>query len=104
MGGGKGGGEMGALAAMFGGGGKGAMGGGPMMMGGDSKKISRTIGWMNKNQKDELVEPISFSDVIGPLSMIGDQEACKLLKELSEKASEIKNPTKWLAAAATRRM
>merc|ERR1719506_1755236 len=77
--------------------------GAPMMMGGgDSRKISKTIGWMNKNC-EELVDKIKFDEVSGPLMMAGEREACKLLKELEEKAADIKNPTAWLKSAAMRR-
>ena len=62
------------------------------------------IGWMNKNVAALVEQPIQFSEVQGPLMMISETEACKLLKELEEKASEIKSPTNWLKVAASRRM
>merc|ERR1712194_674857 len=89
-----------------GGGGKGGGGnGGSGMWGvGDGNKISKQIGWINKNHIHEMAEPIQFNEVQGPLMMIGDKEGCALLKEFTEKASEIKSPTNWIKAAAMRKM
>lgn len=70
--------------------------------GGDGRKISKTIGFMNKNVA--LVEPIAYSEVADSLAMIGEGEAGKLLHELQEQAESIKNPTRWLIAACNRRM
>lgn len=70
--------------------------------GGESKKISRTIGWMNHNSG--LMEPITFAEVAPALQMLGDKEACALLKDLSEKAATIKSPTNWLLTAAKKKM
>merc|ERR1712232_1362443 len=71
--------------------------------GGDGKKISKTIGWLNKNLADQMAESITFNEVAGPLNMMGEREACKLLKEFEEKASEIKNPTRWIKSAAEKK-
>lgn len=101
-GGGSWGGSQGGTWVQIGSGG-GRGGGFDMSGGGDGKKISKTIGWINKNHAESLAEPIQFNEVYGPLSMLGDTEACKLLKELEENVSTIKNPTKWLMAAAMRR-
>mmetsp|Transcript_94483 Transcript_94483/g.177864 ORF Transcript_94483/g.177864 Transcript_94483/m.177864 type:complete len:267 (+) Transcript_94483:110-910(+) len=75
--------------------------GGGMGMPGSSKKLSKTIGWLNKNSAKE--NPIMFNEVIGPLMAMGEGAACKLLNEFDEKAGEIKDPTKWLTAAAMRK-
>jgi len=82
------------------GGGRGGFGGAMMSMGNDSKKISKAIGWMNKNLA--LPEPIMYAEVAPMLDMIGDHEAGKLLHEFQESADSIKNPTRWLMAAARR--
>mmetsp|Transcript_136308 Transcript_136308/g.237011 ORF Transcript_136308/g.237011 Transcript_136308/m.237011 type:complete len:257 (-) Transcript_136308:121-891(-) len=67
---------------------------------GGSKSISKTIGWMNQNTLKE--NPITFNKVIGPLMAMGEEAAGKLLHEFGEKAHTIQDPTKWIAAAATR--
>lgn len=61
-------------------------------------KIGRQVGWLNKNI--ELVQPVSFNDVVEPLSALEVHEAMKILKELEEKAETIKNPTAYVARAA----
>merc|ERR1712130_513988 len=63
--------------------------------------VSKTIGWMNRH--DELKQPISFKDVAGVLTSIGDANAGRLLKELSDKKETINDPTAWLKAAAMRK-
>lgn len=64
----------------------------------DSKKLSRQIGWLNKNAG--LMENLSFSDVNGPLSMLPVTEAMKILKDLENNALTIKNPTSYVMKAA----
>lgn len=83
-----------AMMMMMGGGGMGGMGG-------DSKKLSKTIGWLNKNTAAE--KPIMFKDVIGPLMSMGEGPALRLLNEFEQKAAEIKDPTAWLTKAAMRK-
>lgn len=61
-------------------------------------KIARQVGWLNKNAK--LVEPISFSDVVQPLSMIDVTSAMKVLKDVEDQAASIANPTQYVITAA----
>merc|ERR1711865_144930 len=91
---GKGGGKSNQLAQLFGM----SMGGG----GGDGKKVSKTIGWMNKTLA--LAEPIAYKEVSPMLNMMNEHDATVLLHELSEQHETIKNPTRRLIAAANRRM
>jgi len=76
-----------------------------MFMGGPqpSQKVSKTIGWMNKNLA--LAQAIKYHEVSEALTNLGEFDACKLLSELSTMASPetIKNPTAWLLSAASRR-
>lgn len=78
------------------------MGGGMEGIGFPSgKKLSRTIGWLNKNSAAS--NPIMFNEVIGPLMAMGEGRALQLLNEFDEKAMQIKDPTKWITAAAVRK-
>merc|ERR1719162_2943593 len=100
---------MGGMNMMGGMGGMGAMGGmnmmggmggmGAMAMGGKNG-ISKKIGWINKQY--QLEKPIMFKDVSGPLNAMGEGPAMKLLEEFEQKSAGIKDPTKWIAAAAAR--
>lgn len=76
---------------------KGGKGGG---WGEASPWISKQIGWLNK--AGNLAFPISYNDVAGPLSMIPEDKALALLKELEENAATVKEPSSWLASAAQR--
>lgn len=63
-------------------------------------KIARQVGWLNKNAK--LKEPISFSDVVEPLSQLDVTMAMQILKDLEGQAEHVRNPTGYVAAAASR--
>lgn len=65
-----------------------------------STKLSRRIGWLNKNA--DLVEEINYSEVKDLLSQVGDQEAMRVLKEVEGKGAEIRDPTAYVKAAALR--
>jgi len=65
-----------------------------------AKKISRQIGWLNKNVS--LQEKISYTDVIDALSAIDPSEAMTILKDLEENAETVKNPTNYTLKAAYR--
>jgi len=87
----------------------GGKGGGKGWGGGiDAKKISTTVGWLNKNKTDQMPEPIQWSQVQDVLCALGERQACLLLKEFQDKLDaepgSIKQPTKWLKAAAARRV
>eukprot|EP00930_Biecheleria_cincta_P089997 TRINITY_DN7934_c0_g1_i2.p1 TRINITY_DN7934_c0_g1~~TRINITY_DN7934_c0_g1_i2.p1 ORF type:complete len:634 (-),score=111.85 TRINITY_DN7934_c0_g1_i2:143-2044(-) len=64
----------------------------------DRTKIVRTVGWINRHIP--LVEKISLSDVVGPLSAIDSVTAMKILKSLEGKHDTIKNPTGYVLKAA----
>lgn len=61
-------------------------------------KIGRQVGWLNKHA--ELQQPVSFTDVVEPLSAMDVSEAMKILKDLGERAETIKNPTAYVQKAA----
>eukprot|EP00930_Biecheleria_cincta_P083854 TRINITY_DN73363_c0_g1_i1.p1 TRINITY_DN73363_c0_g1~~TRINITY_DN73363_c0_g1_i1.p1 ORF type:complete len:632 (+),score=122.92 TRINITY_DN73363_c0_g1_i1:124-2019(+) len=61
-------------------------------------KIGRQVGWLNKHA--QLQQPVSFTDVVEPLSSIEVHEAMKILKDLEERAESIKNPTAYVQKAA----
>jgi len=65
-----------------------------------STGVSKSIGWLNK--QGMLQQPIQFSEVVGPLSMMGDSAAEALLAELGTKAFGIRDPTAWLKSAAAK--
>lgn len=65
-----------------------------------SQWVSKKIGWLNKSGK--LQQPIMFKTVSGPFSAIPESAAMGLLKELEEKAADIKDPTAWLSSACLR--
>jgi len=52
------------------------------------------------NNKGVLQDPITYDEVIRPLSKIGITAAMNILKDLQEKASTIANPTGYVAALA----
>lgn len=64
------------------------------------RKISKQIGWLNQNAG--LETPLSYSDCVGPLSMMAAPEAMKILKDVETHASTIKNPTGYVVKAASR--
>eukprot|EP00746_Dinoflagellata_sp_MGD_P149367 gnl/MRDRNA2_/MRDRNA2_81405_c0_seq1.p1 gnl/MRDRNA2_/MRDRNA2_81405_c0~~gnl/MRDRNA2_/MRDRNA2_81405_c0_seq1.p1 ORF type:complete len:535 (+),score=109.53 gnl/MRDRNA2_/MRDRNA2_81405_c0_seq1:108-1712(+) len=63
----------------------------------DGKTVSKQVGWLNHNVS--LAEPLSFNDVIGPLSTVGTMDAMKILKDLETNAASIKNPTGYVMKA-----
>lgn len=66
--------------------------------GGDFKKISKTIGWYNRH--GGLQQEIEFKKVAPLLNQLDSRQAGGILKSLEEKASEVRDPTAWLATAA----
>merc|ERR1712048_362492 len=74
--------------------------GGGMMMMEPSQWLSKAIGKLNKT--GVLQQPISYSDVVGPMSAVPEHVAIGLVKELEEKADSVKDPTGWLKMAAVR--
>merc|ERR1712107_83834 len=71
--------------------GKGRRGGGGA--GSRGNKISKSIGWCNKNLN--LENPIAYDEVIGHLKAMGEGAACKLLDEFETKCDGITDPTNW---------
>jgi hypothetical protein len=67
---------------------------------GGKSNTSKMVGELN--QKNVLVSPVMWSTVSGPMLLISAEEASALLKELEQKASEVKDPTNWLFSAATK--
>lgn len=65
----------------------------------NGNSISKQVGWINHNVS--LVEPLSFNDVIGPLSTVGVMDAMKILKDLETNAASIKNPTGYVVRAVS---
>jgi hypothetical protein len=65
-----------------------------------NRKLSKHIGWMNYHAG--LQQPISCNDVLQPLLRVGYTEAMQLLKDVTEKAAIIKNPTSYIMSAASR--
>lgn len=84
-------------AAARGGAGK---GGTKSSKGGGSSSLSKSIGWLNNSGM--LAAPITYSDVIAPLSALGEAKAQELLAELEQKGFSVADPTNWLCAAAKR--
>merc|ERR1711879_673550 len=46
---------------------------------------------------------ITWGDVVGPLTAMGEGPSNKLLEEFEEKHASIKDPTNWIIAAAKRK-
>eukprot|EP00747_Dinoflagellata_sp_TGD_P164408 gnl/TRDRNA2_/TRDRNA2_184314_c0_seq1.p1 gnl/TRDRNA2_/TRDRNA2_184314_c0~~gnl/TRDRNA2_/TRDRNA2_184314_c0_seq1.p1 ORF type:complete len:208 (+),score=37.07 gnl/TRDRNA2_/TRDRNA2_184314_c0_seq1:62-685(+) len=67
---------------------------------GGSNTLSKAIGELNKS--GVLVEPIHFTEVVGPLSCMNEAEALALIAEVQANAATIKAPTGWLKGAAGR--
>lgn len=63
-------------------------------------KIARQVAWLNKNAG--LAEPLSFNDVVQPLSIIDIKDAMSILKDLEEQAVNVRNPTGYVLQAAAR--
>lgn len=84
----------GAGAADFGMGGGGAGGLDP------TGKIGRQITWLNRNAP--LAEPISYEELVMPLSMLDIHSAMKILKDVEEQADNIRSPTKFALNAANK--
>merc|ERR1712151_733927 len=57
-------------------------------------RASKIVGGMNK--EGGLQQPIMYKDVADLFNMIGDEESIKLLRELEEKKSDVRDPTGWL--------
>jgi len=65
-------------------------------------KIAKQVGWQNK-QIEDRTKKISYSDVVGPLSVIDIVSAMKILKDLGENIATVRDPTSYVIAAANRR-
>lgn len=66
-------------------------------------KISKQVGWLNQQVVQAREKKISFSDVVGPLSMIDVTAAMKILKDVGDNIATVNNPTSYIVAAASRR-
>jgi len=64
-------------------------------------KIRRTIGWYNHN--GGLANPIHYRSVKDVFETMNPREALKILNELEQKGSQIRDPTAWLKKAAENR-
>eukprot|EP00929_Paragymnodinium_shiwhaense_P109317 TRINITY_DN7572_c2_g2_i1.p1 TRINITY_DN7572_c2_g2~~TRINITY_DN7572_c2_g2_i1.p1 ORF type:complete len:283 (+),score=77.26 TRINITY_DN7572_c2_g2_i1:80-928(+) len=64
-------------------------------------KVKRVIAWYNK--QGTLASPIIYTEVRGPLSQLPMTDQLHILKGLEGKEADIKEPTKWICAAASRR-
>jgi len=62
------------------------------------KKIRRTVGWYNHN--GNLAGPIHYRTIQESFESLNPREALKILNELEEKGSQIRDPTAWLKRAA----
>jgi len=62
------------------------------------KKVSKTVGWFNKH--GGLQSEIFYKK--SGLAKVDARSALKILKELEEKAGDIKNPTNWIRKATER--
>lgn len=70
-----------------------------------STKLSKRIGWLNRNAG--LAQEIRFSEVKDLLSQVGEAEAMRILSNLEEQATQgsgakVRNPTGYVKAAAQR--
>lgn len=65
-----------------------------------STKLSKRIGWLNKNAG--LSQEIIYSEVKELLTDVGDRDAMRLLGELEDKDKTVRDPTAYLRAAALR--
>lgn len=63
-------------------------------------RLSKRIGWLNQNGK--LAKPIKYEDVKDLLGRIGDNKAMQVLKDLENKASEVRDPTAYVVTACKR--
>jgi hypothetical protein len=63
-----------------------------------SPYVSKAIGMLNK--EGCLQAPIMYKDVADHLSSVPESLAIDLIKQLSTKAAEVKDPTNWLIASA----
>eukprot|EP00747_Dinoflagellata_sp_TGD_P181645 gnl/TRDRNA2_/TRDRNA2_35549_c0_seq1.p1 gnl/TRDRNA2_/TRDRNA2_35549_c0~~gnl/TRDRNA2_/TRDRNA2_35549_c0_seq1.p1 ORF type:complete len:205 (+),score=46.07 gnl/TRDRNA2_/TRDRNA2_35549_c0_seq1:99-713(+) len=64
--------------------------------------IGKKIGELNKS--GELQHPIKYDEVIEMLSSIPEGNAVALLKELKDKAAEVRDPTQWIKSAAMKQL
>ena len=62
------------------------------------EKVRKTIGWYNSH--GNLQEPIKYPEVVNDLAKLSSWEQLKIVNQLEEKASSIKNPTAWICKAA----
>jgi len=63
-----------------------------------SPYVSKAIGMLNK--EGTLQAPIMYKEVAEHLSSVPESLAIDLIKQLSNKAAEVKDPTNWLIASA----
>merc|ERR1740121_3489291 len=61
-------------------------------------KIGRQVGWLNKHV--ELTQPVSYNDVVEPLSSINVTDAMKILKDVQEQAASLSDPTSFVLDSA----
>lgn len=75
-----------------------ANGAGPVVDLDPTGKISRQVGWLNKNAN--LAENLIFDEVVEPLSRIDVVTAMKILKEVEEHGASMQSPTDHVIEAA----
>lgn len=63
-------------------------------------RIQRSVDWLNK--KAGLQQPLSFADVVEPLSALPIHDAMKVLKDVEKTAETIRNPTSYVLTAASK--
>jgi len=63
-----------------------------------SPYVSKAIGMLNKD--NSLQQPIMYKEVAPHLSAVSESLAIDLVKQLSSKAADVKDPTNWLIASA----
>jgi len=67
-----------------------------------STKLSKRIGWLNKNV--ELTAEVQYSEVKDLLTQVGDAGAMRILAELEGKGIAVRDPTAYVKAAAIREL
>lgn len=65
-------------------------------------KVKKVISWFNKH--GNLAEQIRYTEVREPLSHLAMPDQLRILKGLEGKEGQIKEPTRWIRAAAQRKV
>jgi hypothetical protein len=64
--------------------------------------LSKRIGWLNNNAN--LNQPLRYDEAGALLENIDTKDAMDILKDLEEKAADIRDPTGWVKVAAQKRL